>query len=467
MPKLLPYSSINIKWCTIVCYTVLLCSNVIAQKPLQFLNTTTVPQANGLVIYKDKTSIKRSVRGLGKDNIYESRDKHIGYSVRLENTLKEEQSGSIVTQIANQTGVALYKDIHPFKIKKSGVYEKDFLFESSQLQPGYYVSNISVITERYADTVVYNFGYEPEKIYIKNNPPADLVNYWDQARRELAASPANFSITPRPDLGNKFSDAYEVQFSSTEKAVIFGWLTIPKNNRKNPILYNISDYMSELKPEYRRDVAVLSINTRGTGPSTTNFNYGYYDLGLLNIKDKNKFVFKGIYLDALRGIELINTFASKLGIDNSKVVVGGCGLGASISVIVSSFYPNLKGIILDSPAFIDMRTMINFNEGVANTTFPSLMFKNYYSTKKNTKDALLNTLDYFDPVHFAPYVSCPIIVGWGSKNISSPAIGVYNFFNQLRVSKKDKYVCKNCEANMDKGFYGFKEAWLREKFGQP
>ncbi len=461
---LLKYRYKNVKYYAPLCCIFLMCGIAKAQKPLGFTNTQ---QAVVYNTYKDKTSIKQSIRSLGKDAIFKSNDKHIGYVVRLENKLKQEQLGSIVTQISNNNGVPLYKDVQSFKIKKRGVYQKDFLFDGSQLQPGFYVSNINVVTDKFADTISYSFGYEPEKVNIKNNPPSDLVAFWQQAKNELNATPANYKITPRPDVVNKTSDTYEVEYSSVDKATIFGWLTVPKRNKKSPLLYLISDYMGELKPEYRSNMAVLSINTRGTGSSTTNYNYAYNDLGLVNIKDKNKYILKGIFLDAIRGLDLIKTFNAKTGIDNTQIVVGGSGLGASASVILAALYPGLKGIFLDSPSFMDMRTMINFNEGVVNTTFPSSMFKSYYTSKKNSKEAILATLDYFDPVYFAPYVSCPVLVGFGLKNLNNPASGVYNFFNQLRIQKKDKYVCKECETSLDRGFYGFKEAWLKEKLGQP
>lgn len=464
MPKQFAYRFKNIFGCAVFCNIIILCYTVNGQKPLQFSVNNSTPQ---YAVYQDKSAIKTSIRSVGRGNTYNAGDKHIGYAVRVVNTLKEEQNGTIVTQVANQNGAMLYKDVHPFRLKKKSSYEKDYLFEGSQLSPGYYVSNISVVTNKCADTFVQTFSYDPEKIYIKNNPPKDLVNFWDQAKRELNNTPANFIATPRPDLNNKFCDAYEIQYSSTDKTVIYGWLTVPKKSKKNAILYNVSDYISELKPEYRRDVAVLSINTRGTGSSTTNYNYGYNELGLVNIKDKNRYVLKGVVLDALRGIELINALAGKLGLNNNKVVIGGNGLGGSVAVILAALYPNLKGIFLDSPSFLDFRSTINFNEGLVNTTFPSSMFKAFYYSKKMSKEQVLNTLDYFDAVHFAPYVGCAVLVGWGQKNNNTPPIAVNNFFNQLRVSKKDKYICKDCESTMDKGFYGFKETWLKEKFGQP
>ena len=472
MFQLCKFSYFNLKLCAFLMLTLFVLNNAQAQKPLRFSNNATSNNAANLQqnVYsypKDKTSIISKVKGFGKDGLFTAKDKHIGYSLRLENKLKEVKTGIIVMQISSGSGAALYKENHPFTIKKKGSYTKDYVFDAKQLQPGFYISSMSISTDKYADTASYSFGFEPEKVYVKNNPPQTLVNFWNQAQQELMATPANYILTPRPDLAKKDGDAYEVEFNSTDKATIFGWLTVPKGNRKSPVLYKISDYMSELAPEFRRDVAVLCINTRGTGSSTTNYNFAYNDLGLLNLKDKNKYVLKGIYLDAFRGLDLIHQFASKLKLDNRKVVITGSGLGASASVVLAALNQSLKGIILESPTFMDIRNMMSFNDGMLSSTFPASMYQSFYNTGKNNKETMLATLDFFDPLFFAPYINCPVLTGFGLKNLNSPAQCVYNFISQLRIQKKDNHICKECGVALDKGFYGFKEMWLKEKFGQP
>jgi cephalosporin-C deacetylase-like acetyl esterase len=122
---------------------------------------------------------------------------------------------------------------------------------------------------------------------------------------------------------------------------------------------------------------------------------------------------------------------------------------------------------MEAPSFIGMRDMINFGEGMTSTSFPASMFKNYCSNQKASKESVIKSLEYFDPIHFAPYINCPILVGFSLHNTNVPAQCVYTFINQLRLSKKDIYECKDCGNGLDKRFYGFKETWIKERFGQP
>lgn len=467
MRQLCKYSVLTTKLCVILLLTVLCFEQTKAQKPLKFSNTA--PTVNNQVfnVVKDKTSITSSITGFEKDGIYDAKSRKIGYKLHLQNNLKEDQFGTISMQISNNAGVVLYKEDYPFSIRKKGTFERDYVFATGQFSPGFYVSSMTVSSTTYEDVTTYNFGYEPTKVYSKTQAPNDFVNFWDQAKRELSATAPNYLITPRPDLSSKRVDAYEVEYKSIDKATIYGWLTIPKDSRLQAILYKISDYQIELAPELRSNIAVLCINTRGTGSSNQNYNFAYDQLGVYNIKDKNKYVLKGVYMDALRGLDLITTFAGQLKLDTKKIVITGSGLGASATAALAAIDARAKGVIVENPSFIGMRDMINLGEGMTSTGFPTSMFKNYYNTQRASKESVIKTLDYFDPIYFAPYINCPILTGFSLHNTNVPAQCVYNFISQLRVSKKENYECKECGNTLDKKFYGLKEVWLKERFGQP
>jgi len=466
MFQLFKYSNIKIKLWAAICFTVICLFETKAQKPLKFStpNSNNIGVTNNYSAFvKDKTSITPTIIPFEKDGVYDSKSRKIGFALRLHNNITAEQVGTITMQVSNNVGTVLYTETYPFSIRKKGTYEKNYLFANNQFVPGFYVSSINIISNVYEDALTYNFGYEPQKVVSRTYPPNDFVNFWDNAKRELASTPANFNITPRPDLSNKRVDAYEVEYNSIDKAIIYGWLTIPKEGRIKPVLYKISDYQSELAPELRTNMAVLCINTRGTGSSNQNYDYAYDQLGLINIKDKNKYILKGIYLDALRGLDFISKFASQYKLNNEKIIITGSGLGASAAAAISAIDSRAKGVILEGPSFIGMRDLINFGDGMTNAGFPASMFKSYYKNQKTSKDAVINTLEYFDPIYFAPYIGCPILTGFSLHNTNVPAQCVYSFINQLRVAKKENYECKECDNKLDNRFYGLKETWIKER----
>ncbi len=464
MHQLYPYSFKNIKKWAKIMLIAFASIQVQAQKPLKFSEPSYTSGGVNYAFYaKDKNSIKSKIIALNKKGIFSRKDKFVGYTLRLENNVRQEQTGEIALKVINQSGVILYQDVAGFSMRKKGEFEKKYFFDVSQMQPGYYTSTISISSAQYADSVSYTFAFEPTTAATTvSSAPSDFVNFWEQAKRDLNSTRADIAIRPRPDLYRKNHNTFEIEYQSVDKAIIYGWLTVPADKSSHPVLYIISDYQSELIPEYRKDVAVLSINTRGTGPSNQNYNLGYDQLGLYNIADRNKYFLKGVYLDGLRGVDVIFQAANQLHLDTRKIVVQGAGLGASVAAYLGAIDTRVSGVVLEAPNFLGFSSLLNSSQG-----FPASMFNSSIFQRRITKDNVLNTLEYFDPIYFAPYISNRILVGYSLNNSNTPAQNVIQFIDQLRINKKDKYECKNCGNTLNKGFYGFKETWLKERFGQP
>lgn len=418
---------------------------------------------------KNKTSIIPTVQGFKSDAVYNTKDKRIGFLLKLQNTLKAQQGGNINFQLINNVGSVLYKETVPFMLNKKGSFSKNFEFANGQFLPGYYLANMHIVTNAYEDVASYNFGYEPTKIASKINLPMDFVSFWENAKRDLANVPANFYQQARPDLSNKHTDVYEVQFNSVDKAVIRGWLSVPKSGSKNGVIYKLGDYLNNQAPELRREIAVFALNVRGAGESITNYNIPYDQYATYNLQDKNKYILKGVYLDALRGLEYLIANSAALKIDNKKIIMVGNGLGAAAASAVSVLDPRIKGVVLEGPSFVSYKDMLNFGEAATPVQWPTSLFKSFYSSRRSVSDrsTMLRTLDYFDPVNFAPFISSPVLVGFNQNSNISPAQCVYNFISQLRIDNKEVHTSKDGMNGLEKGFYGLKETWIKEKLKQP
>ena len=470
MLKLYKYSSIYYKLWAKLLLILLPFTLVQAQKPLSFSNNNYSQSSSNYSYSKDNSSIRSKIITLNKKGIFDRKSRQIGYTLRLENNIREEQTGEIALQVFNQSGILLYQQNAGFSMRKKGEFEKNYFFDASQFQSGYYLAKMSISSLRYSDSISYTFGFETSQTQntasapSQITAPSDFTNFWDQAKRELANLRADFKLTPRPDIRNKNFTTYEVEYKSTDNAIIYGWLTTPLNSKFNAVLYTISDYQSELFPEYRRDIAVLSINTRGTGSSNQNYNLAYDQLAVFNLKDKNKYFLRGIYQDALRGLDFITQYSNQLKFDTRKIVVIGAGLGASAAAVIGAIDSRVSGIVLEGPSFIGFNNLLS--NRMSNQGFPSTMFTTYMNQNRVSKENIISTLEYFDPINFAPYINSRILIGFSLNNNNTPSQSVLNFINQLRVSKKDVFECKNCGNSLNSKFYGFKETWLKERFGQ-
>lgn len=475
------YRNIALNVLIITLCSTIFCEQVCSQNsgPLQFssnpqqnrtysssqpIQTNTYPTGFSANVAKNKTAIKSIVDGFSTNGVYTNKDKRIGFVLRLQNTLKEQQAGNINFQLINNQGKVLYKEIVPFTLNKKGSFSKTYDFAGGQFTPGYYLANMQVISNLYEDVATYNFGFEPTKIATTSKIPMDFVSFWENAKRELNNVSPNYYHQARPDLGNKHCDVYEVQFNSVDKGIIRGWLSVPKSGSKNGVLYKLGDYLNNQTPELRRELAVFSLNVRGAGESNTNYNLPYDQYGTFNLQDRNKYILKGVYLDALRGLEYLASNVGGFNIDGKKIAVIGTGLGAAAASAIAVLDPRIKGVVLESPSFVSFKDMLNFGEATTPVQWPATLFKNFYTSRRSgvDKNAMLRTLDYFDPINFAPFISSPVLVGFNQNSNISPAQCVYNFISQLRVSKKDIHTSNEGMTSLEKGFYGLKETWLKE-----
>ena len=96
------YSVFNYKLWAMLLLTVLCFQGTKAQKPLKFSNTSAATTTVNTTLYsfaKDKTSIIPTIEYFIKDGIFDSKSNNIGYKLKLQNKIKEEQVGEIIMHI--------------------------------------------------------------------------------------------------------------------------------------------------------------------------------------------------------------------------------------------------------------------------------------------------------------------------------------------------------------------------------
>ena len=204
---------------------------------------------------------------------------------------------------------------------------------------------------------------------------------------------------------------------------------------------------------------------RGIGNSRDVIKPDYYQYNIYNLNNKEKYIYRDVYMDCLRGLDFICRNSS-LKLDTANIIIKGSGQGATLAAATAAMDHRVSGLILDRPLYMDMRSMIQNAEVYNKNSWPASVFINYYESKYNglNKEAFLKTWDYFDPVYFAPYISCPVLVGFTMHSTVLPPQCVYVFLGQLRVGKKDTYVCYDCENSMEEKYYGFENMWIGEIF---
>ena len=408
------------------------------------------------------------VRPFKKNGIFYSKGS-VGFILKLLSNCAERQRGTVAIEIKNAVNGIVYHDNISLYINSKGYYTKDLNLGKLGLLSGIYTIYFNVTTNAGNSQNHFSFIVDPDNAAIKSYRPADFSTFWDEAKKNHAAINPYFQVKKRSDLSTSHADVFTVEFQSLDNITIRGYLTIPNKKGLFPVMCMFPDYVTEMKPEFISNTAVLSVNVRGIGTSRDKIKADFAQYMNVDANNKKKFIYRGVYMDCYRSIDFLMKNGSGLGIDTTKILLKGVGQGAGLCAVTAVLIPNIKGIIMERPLFLDIRDMIANAENTKPANWPASAMMEYLSGKITaiSKEMYLKNWDYFDPVNFAPYIGCPILYGFAYRSKMTPSICHLSFLAQLRVESKDIITCNECENELDNKFYGFQGTWINEVLNIP
>lgn len=429
-------------------------SSVLMRCLLLILSTGTVCLAQKGITY--------DIRPFKKESIFRNDDK-VGYDVRLKNNTGEKIRGSMRVEVRNYKGEQTFNQEMGFTIDAKRGFATDLKLENDRTVPGFYQLSIIVSANRYIDTLYFGYGVDPEKIYSNVNRPADFDQFWDDARRDLINIDPKFRVTRRGDQSTREVDVFMVEFQSIDMQTIRGWLSVPKERGRFKVLYELPGYLEEMRPDsLRKDMAVFRLNVRGHGNSRDNTNADYNTFNVIGLNDKNRYIYRGVYMDALRGLDFIYRH-EHLKLDTRKVVVKGEGQGAVLAAVVASMDSRPQGCILERTVYVDMRTLFMMAETQKVQPWPVRNFQSYLANPRNrlNKEGLFRVWDYFDPVNFAPNIRCRVLFGHNLKNTVCPPQAAIALYNQIRIDNREIFMSPDAEG-MNYIYYSLQNYWIKK-----
>ncbi|MCA6440725.1 MAG: acetylxylan esterase [Sediminibacterium sp.] len=405
--------------------------------------------------------ISYDIRPFRKEAIFRN-DEKVGYDVRLKNNTGEKIRGTLKALVKNYKGEQVFNQEMGFTMDARRSFSTDLKLENNLTVPGFYQLMIAINAGRYNDTLYYGYGVDPEKIYSNVNRPSDFDQFWEDAKRDLINIDPKFRVTRRGDQSTRDVDVFLVEFQSLDYQTIRGWLSVPKEKGKFKVMYELPGYLQDMRPDsLRKDMAVFRLNVRGHGNSKDNTNADFNTFNIINLNDKNKYIYRGVYMDALRGLEFIYRH-EHLKLDIKKVVVKGEGQGAVLAAVVSALDNRPQGCVLERPVYVDMRTLFFMAETQKVKPWPVLNFQAYINNPRNrlNKENLFRIWDYFDPVNFAPNIRCKVLFGHNMKNTVCPPQAAIALYNQIRIDNREIYMAPD-EEGMNYIYYSFENFWIK------
>jgi len=278
----------------------------------------------------------------------------------------------------------------------------------------------------------FTFGIDPEKIQSPTDIPADFDNFWMRAKKELAAVDPQFKLIKKDSLCTAKRDVYLVEMRSLENVLIRGWYARPKASGKFPAILHVQGYSSSqnMSAGYAGDdMAVLVLNVRGHGNSKDNINPGFPGYLQYGLKDREKYIYRGAYMDCLRAVDFLSSCEE---VDSRYIVVEGGSQGGALSFATAAL--DNKRISLCIPA---VPFLSDFPDYFKVAEWPANEFKDFVANNPAFGwNGVFETLRYFDIKNLATWIKCPVLMSIGLKDITCPPHINFAAYNQLKAPKE-------------------------------
>jgi len=343
------------------------------------------------------------------------------------------------------------------KIGKNSL--KTISFTVKNIESGFYKCDIKMNGDIVSKSYSFKFGVEPEKIKSPTDRQPDFQNYWDRAKKELAAVDPQYKLIKVDTLCTQTKDFYLVEMRSLGNVLIRGWYSVPKKAGKYPAILQVQGYATVMVPSninYGDDFVSFGLNIRGHGNSKDNVNPGFPGYLQYFVTDKEQYIYRGAYMDCVRAVDFLY---SRPEVDTSRVAVEGASQGGALTYATAAL--DNQRIKLCAP---QVPFLSDFRDYFVVAVWPGNEFFDYFNKHPKTEETVYKTLSYIDIKNLAPWIKAPVIMGVGLiDDVCPPHI---NFAAYNNVSSPKQYIVYPLSGHgLPPDFWVTKMKWIREKFG--
>jgi len=380
------------------------------------------------------------------------------YTFSVRNSSKTVQTGKVSYLVTTEANKKVRADSARVKIGVGG--NGSYNFDIPGLKPGFYKINFMVNVTDYDDTTRKAFGIRPDQIQSQFGKPADFESFWLKTKEELAKVKPEYKVTEMPDSAKDNRRVFKVEMKSLDGLVIRGFLTEPvtKNkNKKFAVLLGLPGYQVTLGPMFGTDpdIAIFTINIRGSGYSRDVINVRRESYIVLNLEDKNRYVLRGAIMDCVRAVDFIY---SRPELRHDNIIAAGGSLGGFLAVATSSIDKRISFCSAANPILCDIRNLVN------EVDWPFIDIRQYISTRPGlTMEKVLENLDYFDGKNFGTGLECKTLVGMGLVDPIAPPNNVYIMYNGVRA-QKHLIIFRDLGHEIGKKYSVYEGRWMRDTF---
>jgi cephalosporin-C deacetylase-like acetyl esterase len=256
--------------------------------------------------------------------------------------------------------------------------------------------------------------------------PPDFEAFWDKTLDALNACDPAVARSPGDETDGLRLDT--LTFASLGGARVHGYLLHWTDAAPRPLVVHSHGYGSQYTVQAawaRQGLHVLGVDIRGFGRSVgavaERSPWGYMLTGATSPED---YVLRGAVCDYVRAVQVGRRL---LDARVERAVLYGYSFAGALAVMAEAVMQHQTDLLVAGvPTFgwsEGRQFFVRMGSGSE--------INRYLEARPGDAEDLMVVLRYFDPVHFAPYVACPALVGVGLEDDVVPPSTVYAIANHL------------------------------------
>jgi cephalosporin-C deacetylase-like acetyl esterase/lysophospholipase L1-like esterase len=352
--------------------------------------------------------------------------------------------------------------------------------DTAGLHPGFYDVKVALdtgMTNEERDnlnkrpvTGVCTFGWRVDEMAIADTRPADFTAFWAKARAGLAGVALDAREEPMQSFGRGEIGAYnvagaclppdydpeghraetvescKVSFAGPDGGRVYGWLAKPPGDGPFPVMLVLPGAGFNARPRplehARHGYLAMDIQIHGQDVDLPKYPQlpGYYQDQ--TYEPASAFYFYNVHL---RCVQALNYLLSRRDADPKRVAVVGGSQGGRLGVVLAGLDPRVKAVVstlANAPNQPHLRWVARCN-GFANLgdkkpdpTIPLSDGMDRTGPPSVISDAASRCLAYYDPMNFAPDITCPVLMQAGLIDPVSPPFSPWAVYNRLGTTTK-------------------------------
>lgn len=259
--------------------------------------------------------------------------------------------------------------------------------------------------------------------------PKNFDSFWAHNVQAIRSTPAAINILETTEITPGLSYS-TLSFVSLNQVTIKGYLLTWKN-KKAPLVIHTNGYNGQYQVQLnwaKRGVHVLGFDSRGFGRSGAAPALSPHGHVLTGIESSRSSILTGAVCDYIQSHRVAMQL---LGDNISRSLYYGFSFAGAMAIQAAAVGQLADQVFAGVPTFgwFEKRSSMNLSGSAGE-------INRYLQSHPEYKSQVLNTLNYFDTVHFANLLTCPTVIGVGLKDNVVPPETVYAIANHLTCRHK-------------------------------